>query len=165
MHFRRSQVSAAITWGMIPLTFWGVLPGTGCICTSGQYKLFCTGALDRGRCNGGQKTAPASQLAGCACQHCGGASATDSGEGQRACCQSSGSRDSAPGTCCHLIARSPATVSSEVTPPIRDALVVALLPPALDLSLVALPTVSKHVDQIDTGPPVDRVIVLCCLLI
>jgi hypothetical protein len=58
-----------------------------------------------------------------------------------------------------------ATISAEVVPPVADVFVVAISSPALNLSLVVFPTVSKHVEQIDTGPPVDRVIVLRCLLI
>jgi hypothetical protein len=165
MRFCRNQIGAAIMWGMIPLALWGGLPGTGCICANGQYKFFCAGSLGRVGCDSGRNAASASQSAGCTCPHCRGIATTDAAETSHACCHNDRGQGDPAGKCCHLVARSLATVSAEVAPPTTDALVVAILPPALNLSLVVLSTVSKHVEQIDTGPPIDRVILLRCLLI
>lgn len=163
MHFRRSQFAAAIMWGMIPLALLGSMPGAACICANGHYKLFCcAGALGHAGCNerNGGVTSPSASYS---CPFCRGEKSAS--RTAHVCCSSGQSQSSPTGKCCQLVARSPAAVSAEVVPPASDVFVVAILPPALNLSLVVLPTISKHVEQIDTGPPIDRVIVLRCLLI
>lgn len=50
---RKSQISAALVWAMIPLTLFASLPRTGCICANGQHKFFCQRHLTangNGRC-------------------------------------------------------------------------------------------------------------------
>src|SRR5688572_18140909 len=36
-----SYVRSALLWAMIPLTVFASRPVTGCMCASGEYKLFC----------------------------------------------------------------------------------------------------------------------------
>lgn len=163
MRFRRNHFAAAIMWGMIPLALLGSMPGAGCICANGQYKLFCcAGALGHAGCSA-QEGGVTSPSASCTCPFCRGEKSAS--RTAHACCPNGQSQSAPAGKCCQLVSRSPAVISAEVIPPIADAFVVAIMPRALNLSLVVLPTVSKRVEQIDTGPPVDRVIVLRCLLI
>ena len=41
MSIRKSRISIAVMWAMIPLTVLGGLPRIGCICANGQHKFFC----------------------------------------------------------------------------------------------------------------------------
>jgi len=165
MHFRQNYLCAVVMWGMIPLALFSGLPATGCVCANGQYKLFCAGALGRFAASSRGPGLAEEPSDSSVCPQCSGSTNDRLGEAKHSCCTSAKGEGIPCGKCCQLVKQNLATVSAEFAPPVTDAFVVAILPPALNLSLVVLPTISKHVEQIDTGPPVDRVIVLRCLLI
>jgi hypothetical protein len=41
MSIRKSRFTIAVLWAMIPLTVFAGIPRIGCICASGQHKVFC----------------------------------------------------------------------------------------------------------------------------
>jgi hypothetical protein len=155
-HFLRFS----LVLGLIPLALFSGLPATGCYCADGHYKFFCHNAL--ASVLSGEFSASSGNGG---CPHCSNASSAGGTGDKHSCCRHHAGQRNGSGKCCQLIARTLATVSADVAPPADSGLLVALMPPALDASLVVLPTFNNHAEQIDNGPPLDRVIVLHCLLI
>lgn len=167
MSYLRTQLSALVVWGMIPLSVWAGAPGTACLCASGQFKLFCAhdhhathlDALhDNGCCAAGHAS-------DAHCQQCAVAAEERGGEHEGDCCQ----HDASPGdgvrarSCCQPVLNALSMVSSPVSAPDHHA-------PAVTVEVAEPPAIAclaRSVEAVDfdTGPPQDRIIAFGHLLI
>lgn len=151
----RTRLSAAVVWGMIPLAAWASMPSTACVCSNGHVKLFCEYLLAWKQAN------PSGGASSC-CAH-------EAAEDNTDCCGacSRGGKSVTPGiaskSCCNPIVTLPsvppqtASVPCDGLPAVATAAeqVGALVHP----SFISVPT------DLDTGPPLDRVIAFRSLLI
>lgn len=168
MSHLRTRLSAVVVWGMMPLAAWAGAPSSGCLCASGQFKLFCghdhhatqDDTLHDTDCCGAEHASeahfqpcivevesPGSSHAGDCCQH-GATSPADGVRGRSAC---------------QPILNALSMISAPVSPPGDDAPTIAVQivePPAV----ASLNRAAEAVD-FDTGPPHDRVVAFRHLLI
>lgn len=168
MSYLRTQFSAVVVWGMIPLAVWAGAPSSGCLCASGQFKLFCAhdhhaphldASHDSGCCAVGQAS-------DAHCQQCAVDLEQRHGEHEGDCCQH-GSESPGDGvrarSCCQPVLNALSMVSAPVSAPDHDAPAVAVEvaePPAI----ACLARFVEAVD-FDTGPPQDRIIAFGHLLL
>ena len=161
----RTRQSAAIIWGMIPLAVWAGLPRTACVCANGQIKLVCRHVAtshmpddhesDRHSC--------------CVDTHEVAAEADSDHEAD--CCSSGscchGAAQGEPGigskACCKPILAVPSLAPESTTVTCDQALAVVSL--VDDIGALYRPAFSRDVAEVDTGPPLDRVILFRSLLI
>ena len=144
----RTAKSASVIWATILLAGWIGWPSTGCFCADGGFRFFCD--AHKHQANDGQR--------GC-CDH-------SRSVAQRDCCERSAPasrRVSNPG--CTPIAK-PAVIAPLVTSKhIPTDEVVALCPLPVEARPTSAAFAATQPAQLDTGPPVDLVISLQCLLI
>jgi hypothetical protein len=168
MRAMRSMGSAVVLGAMIPLTLLNSLPGTGCFCADGRFKLFCERCLHTDAPSGNDA------LAGKRCPCCFGRAGSGSvarcphcvPQGRASCCKQvarHGSEDSS--RCCTPVFRSPLAASSEVALPQNGEFVLASL--STDIVIESgWPKAGGHrIERADILPPVDLVIVHHVLLI
>lgn len=166
MTYFRTPLSAAVVWAMIPLAAWAGMPSRACVCANGDVKLFCA----RGTLTATSHEHEHASPRGANCCGSGNVAEADSNDdldccGSGFCCHGSESNGAGIGTkaCCKPILSAPsiapriASVPSDQLPAIVGTApqVGDLLRPSLDADLA----------EINTGPPVDRVIVFRSLLI
>lgn len=170
MTFFRTRCSAAIAWGMIPLALWAGLPSTACVCANGQIKLVCRHVA------AGHSTASRfsddheSECHSC-CHEMHEAIAESDSDHEADCCGRGlccyGAAQGEPGigskACCKPILAAPSLAPESATvtcdhPPAFVALVD-------EIGAIDLPAFAQDVAEVDTGPPLDRVIVFRSLLI
>lgn len=169
MRSSRTRLSAGIAWGMIPLALWAGLPSTACLCANGQLKLICRHlpAGETSHAGGVHHANPASSC----CHSDADLSEPHADEAHADCCGAGpGDRDPTP---------SGSGVASKAgCKPILTAPSAApkLAKSACDRSLVVQAVVERQgaltrplfaldAAELDTGPPLDRVIVFRSLLI
>jgi hypothetical protein len=164
----RSMGSAVVLGAMIPLTLLSSLPGSGCICADGRFKLFCE------RCLHGNAPSGNDALAGRRCPCCFGRADLEGvarcphcvPQGPAGCCkQAAPHGDEDSGRSCTAIFRSPLAGSSAIAMPQSDEFVRAL--PSTDPVLESgwLEAVGHQTERAGILPPVDLVIVHHVLLI
>ena len=174
MSFSRTRWSAAIAWGMIPLAIWAGLPSTACVCANGQLKLVCRHAA-----GGSVKDhSIASQSSsdhedGCHSSCC--ETHSDIAEvdldhdadccSSGSCCHSAASGVSGAGSkaCCKPILTAPSVAPELASGPCDQTLAVVSV--VDEAGAPASPSLTQDVAELDTGPPLDRVIVFRALLI
>ena len=168
MSFRKSRLSIALVWAMLPLTVLGSLPRMGCICADGQHKIFC----ERYRMNAADE--------GCVCCHGRPgkknevARKTDRGSaaGERACCKSKRpvhKTGELPTFCsgrpCRAVVDRPALITAvkvvlDLDQADQEPLLLALHPVSVDATSVSLE--ASHDNR---PPPTDLITTLGVLLI
>jgi hypothetical protein len=163
----RAQLASLLTWGMIPLALGASLPGKACQCANGNVKLFCAGPFQFA-----PHTRSVAEPRSCANHRaCGATHVIDcchAAEGAIGnCCEQASQHPSQPcGKCCKAISRAPANLVELVAPPDNHDSFQYLL--AIEPNFLGqfVPLYSAHqVERIDTGPPVDLVVVHHCFLI
>jgi hypothetical protein len=151
----RKLLRAAIVTGMILLAVFGSLPATSCYCADGHLKLFCAGHYASAQAPAGK-----SEHSGC-CQCGQNADSADSGGD---CCHAN--KPGKPcGKCCKEISKSLTTTVASVSMPALDSHVFAVLPTEVVVPHAFLSLRNAQLERIESGPPVDLVIVLRTLLI
>lgn len=166
----RNCTRRSIVWGLIPVAIFAGLPSTACQCADGRIKLVCTHLYQRAIVSEQDACQFAVDEHGC-CH----SSASCSGEEPATCCANSAAGDccdgcAAPGlngrhSCCTPVFTAPSAKPAVVAAPALERHLGLLPPlPAFRLQrLNAFVHFQRHAH--DTGPPVDLVITLCCLLI
>jgi len=156
---------------MVPLALAGGMPSTGCMCADGGFKLVCAHVY-RGLPRAEHAAiADGPQQRDC-CRHssdcCGephDGHVARSASGGDCCngCELPGIAGERP--CCTPVFSAPsATLIITAVPPLTEqALAVVAAEPVALQSLAAHAALQLH--ESDTGPPIDRVIALRCLLI
>lgn len=159
----RTQLSAVVVWGMIPLAAFAGLPSTGCLCANGQFKFFCEH----------RSSSPAHDFAGHAgcCTHehaavdCGCClAAVEEHEGD--CCQHGATL---PGdgvqsrSCCQPVFNAPGLSPVVASAPCDHSLCATVC--LVETGAAAHPAVAAETFEFDTGPPLDRVVAFRHLLI
>jgi hypothetical protein len=153
----RSQLTALLTWGMIPLAVWSGLPLAACQCPDGGIRLFCA-AMHAG--------IPAEQ----------GPSDCHHGPHRKCChekiahhnpcCDHSGDKSGSPCGKCKAIARATTIAVETVAPPTFDGQADGSL---VFFAMTSFPRQSdvqaRDVELLDTGPPLDLVLLQHCFLI
>lgn len=153
---------------MMPLALWAGMAPPECECADGQHRFYCPGAL-----NVVTKVSPDSKHACCLPKRCCQAAADKTVA--KSCCRADqasggntpGSRASGlPCGHCKSIPSSALALNKAVSLPELDraAFFVAAIFTAVSIDTVS-PTWSANLEPIETGPPLDRVIVFRCLLI
>src|SRR5262245_18423310 len=155
MTFLSRRVSGVVIWGMIALALWMSFPNAGCRCANGAFKFFCNG-------HGQSAPSNAADLAvtehGC-CHHRRPVARADCHDkstplGGQVCSKG-----------CTQLANPPAVApvpqSSHIVP--DSAVALDTVPLDVSVTLVALVATQPITDG--TGPPVDLVISLHCILI
>jgi hypothetical protein len=162
MPYFRRRLSDAVAWVMIPLAAWAGMPSTACLCANGHVKLFCQHAL-------GEKQAPVhpSPCGASCCTHETVHSVADDGDccGGGFCCHGGTSEKSGIGSkaCCQPILSSPSVAPQIVSVPCDPA--PAIVGIAEQIGALVHPAFIADLAEINTGPPLDRVIVFRSLLI
>ena len=164
MHVARSYRLNLIAWGMIPLAAWAGLPSTACLCADGGIKLVCSHP-------GCSEHAGHEYEAGSGSHCCGADAALEADPSvEHADCCGAAEHDSdehrdgvhAKAGCTPiLMAPSVAPKGASTACDSAPAIVVA----APDLAAPAAVCLPRDVAELDTGPPLDRVIVFRSLLI
>jgi hypothetical protein len=161
MTFFRTRLSAAIAWAMIPLAAWAGMPSTGCVCANGHLKLFCQHLLREMHAAGGHNTACGSDCCEAVADQDHDADCCGGGF----CCH--GPQSAKPGigskSCCNPILTAPSVAPQTVTVPCDQ--VPAVVTVALEIGAIVHPSFAFDAADVDTGPPLDRVIVFRSLLI
>ena len=150
----RTRIAALMSWGMIPLALWSGLPTTACQCPDGSIKLFCSGVYQAVIQHASANSKTAAEVRRSVHKNCCHAKATR----PPSCCDHPSSGK--PCGKCKAIGRTATTVVELVSPPGFDDQASGLY--ALDLSFApsAQPVIfSRNVELLDTGPPVDLVLV------
>ena len=173
MNFFRTRRSAAVAWGMIPLALWAGLPSTACVCANGQIKLVCRHAAGG---SAGQHIAHPSSPADadachlCCCEGHEAVAELDADHdadccGAGMCCHGASSDEAGIGSkaCCKPVLTAP-SVAPESTSVVCDQ-TPALVGLVEELEPLVRASFSRNVAEVDTGPPLDRVIVFRSLLI
>src|SRR5487761_1114743 len=158
----RTQLSAVVVWGMIPLAVFAGLPSTGCLCANGQFKFFCAHrcssptrevaghagyrAHEHAAADGSCCVAAVNEHEGDCCQH--GATLPGDGMQSRSCCQPVFNAPSL----------SPVAVSAPDDH--SPCLTVCLA----ETGAIAHPAAAPDTAEFDTGPPLDRVVAFRHLL-
>lgn len=161
---RRKAIGISIrrgaAWAMIPLAVLAGRPSTGCLCADGRHKEFCSGGTASGS---GDAHKPQEQHA-CCCR--AGMAACESSQHHEHDCRGGGrGKGVSQGGGCHCtplfnVAGSVSKTAGKIAGP---GLIAWQTPPnALGIHLVSVGALPL---ERTTGPPVDRVIVLRCLLI
>ena len=163
----RSRSSVAVAWGMIPLALWAGLPSTACVCANGKVKLVCRHAHlaashesdehDHGRhaccCEAIEAVEDSiSRETDC----CGGASCR---RGAAEDSQGIGSQ-----ACCKPILAAPSVAPKSAAAPCCDQ-APAVGACVAEIGALDCPAFARVPEELDTGPPLDRVIVFRSLLI
>lgn len=162
MTFFRTRPIAAVAWAMIPLAAWTGMPSTACLCANGHVKLFCQHALAKH----GPST-PASCSESC-CPHESEGIADDHDVG---CCgggicghdQQSDNAGIGSKACCKPILSAPSVAPQVVNVPFEQA--PAVIQVAEEIGALVHPLIIADLAEINTGPPLDRVVVFRSLLI
>jgi len=158
------QFRVAVAWAMVPMAMWAGMRVPECQCANGEHRLFCPGALG---IHLTQRVAhPAAAPASRAC--CQANNCSEGRGDEASCCNQPGASDSpsnSPCGHCQPVPAASATVTGSVAVPALDsAFFVAVVESGL--SAFALSPMSARVEMpIETGPPLDRVIVFHCLTI
>lgn len=161
----RTPLSVLVAWLMIALAVVAGMPSTGCLCANGQFKFFCghqhrvdpahgenatvgccadhLAAIDCDRC----LAAPAAKHDGDCCKHA--ASLPGNGVRSRSCCQP--------------VFNAAGISPTKVSAPRDDS--SRLGPCLVEADASAFPAVAADIDELDTGPPIDRVVAFRHLLI
>jgi hypothetical protein len=151
----RKRLSTATAWAMIPLAAWAGMPSTACICSNGRVKLFCQHLLGWKQAN-----PPA-----CASDCCAHKAAEDPSDCCSAC--SYGVESDVPGvgskSCCNPVVTSPSVPPETVSIPCHC--LPAVVAAVERIGATVRPSVISEPTDLDTGPPLDRVIVFRALLI
>lgn len=161
----RSRLSAAIAWAMMPLAVWAGMPSTGCVCANGHIKLFCqhsAGSSGHARHDSsGSGTGCCASEDAVECDHDHGTDCCGTGD----CCHSAKSAASgiASKACCKPILTAPIVAPQMVSVPQDQA--PAIVAAVQDVGALVRPAFVVEVDEFNTGPPLDRVIVFRSLLI
>lgn len=164
MNFRHSRCSVAVAWGMIPLALWAGLPSTACICANGQLKLVCRHSAPICASDDHE-----SDVHSCCEMHEANA---ESDSDQEADCCSSGmcchaAAQGEPGigskACCKPILAAPSLASESANVSCDQAPAAVAL--VVEIGALECPAFARDVAEVDTGPPLDRVIVFRSLLI
>jgi hypothetical protein len=155
MPLLRKLLRTTIVTGMILLAFLGSFPATSCYCADGHLKLFCAGHYV-------DSQAPAGKLERSSCCQCG--QDAELADGGSDCCH--GNNTGKPcGKCCKEISKSLTTTVASVAMPALDSHVFAVLPAEVVVPHAFLSLRNAQLERIESGPPVDLVIVLRTLLI
>ena len=173
MNFFRTRRTAAVAWGMIPLALWAGLPSTACVCANGRLKLVCRHVAGGPAGHHAAHLSSAADAGGCHSCCCEGHDAVTEFDSDRdadccgggVCCYGASSREAGVGSkaCCKPILTAPSVapestnVACDQTPALGDLVE--------DLEPLARASFSRDVAEVDTGPPLDRVIVFRSLLI
>lgn len=162
MHLLRR--SALVAWAMVPVAALASFPSTACVCANGRVKLVCAHSAS---------CAPHDHEGPCGTSSCCGSAEVDSA-GEPDCCGG--------GICCRG-AKSGNTANTWITTPVPSCQPISSLPgvasedafadfsAAIALTIICreiAPTPSfwvADVAELNTGPPLDRVIVFRSLLI
>ena len=165
---------------MIPLALLAGLPTTSCFCADGGFKLFCGGHVAGAIAAGQNQTSPDGKASPSdAPGHCPACAAKDSAarasEAQPANCDLAASNSccgedqlpisGSPTACCQLIESTTGTLTSVVALPDFTALGLANVVEIVSAPRLAAAALARSYDVFEIGPPVDRVIVHCSLLI
>jgi hypothetical protein len=185
MRNARRTLRCSTFWGMIPLALLAGLPTTSCFCADGGFKLFCGGHVAGAQTSASDSHVPSSNAqSGKVAQHCPAcpakdgaaddsaarASETQTANGDLAlsdsCCSTgqppvSGS----PTECCRLVESTTGTLTSVVPLPDLNALGFANVVEIVSAPRLVAAALARSFDVFEIGPPVDRVIVHCSLLI
>lgn len=165
MNPSRTPLWALVVWGMIPLAAFAGMPSTGCLCANGQFKFFCSHQYHSHEAHGGAANT------GCCSDHPAAAvdcccEVTSRTEQHSDCCQH-GATPPGDGlrsqTCCQPVFNAPSMSPVAVSVPCDDA-------PLLTVCLIETiasghPAVAPEAGELDTGPPLDRVVAFRHLLI
>ena len=165
MSLFRTQLSAFIVWGMIPLAVYAGLPSTGCLCANGQFKFFCSH-----RYQSVAVQVLSGRAAGCAEEQisadCSCCSAAIGAEHEDDCCQHGGAL---PGNgiqsqrCCQPVLSAPNLSWVVVASPSDRSLCLTVC--HVETGAIAHSAVAVETIKFDTGPPLDRVVAFRHLLI
>ena len=158
MKFFRTPLATAVAWAMIPLAAWAGMPSTACVCANGHVKLFCQHALAQ------KHSSARSGCASSCCPH-------ETGEADADCCGGGfcchGSKPESAGisskSCCQPILSAPSVAAQVVSVPCEQA--PAVIDVAEEIGALVHPSFIADLAEINTGPPLDRVIVFRSLLI
>lgn len=159
----RRRLSAAVAWAMIPLAAWAGLPSTACVCASGHVKLFCAHGA------GVAKPHDHQAALGCASSCCDWAYADCEHDsdccGSGFCCHGAKSESAsvASKACCKPILSAPSVAPRTVSLPCDQAQAVVTV--VQEIGALVHPSFIADLAEINTGPPLDRVIVFRSLLI
>jgi hypothetical protein len=166
---------------MILLALWSGLPATSCLCADGSFKLFCAGHLVSGQ--GAPSVllnANPSAQSNEAPRHCPACPSKESTSAASAdqslpcatvssdfaCCgKEQTPADGSPASCCRLIEPPDVTLTSVVLLPDFTPLGLPCMVEVVSAPRLAAAALARPYDVFETGPPVDRVIVHCSLLI
>lgn len=155
MFRRRSAISVCLTWAMVAIAVWISWPSSACICADGGFKLFCDA---QSRPSAGQPS-----CAGDCCQHRALiAQPTDAND----CCQHQVALGNGrTGQRCTPVLNPPAVapVPASIAVSCDQATAVPIV--AIECPYAAIGFSHAWLASLDTGPPLDRVIVLQRLLI
>ncbi|HET6879450.1 MAG TPA: hypothetical protein VFI31_04825 [Pirellulales bacterium] len=162
MIFLRTQLSAAIAWAMIPLAAWAGLPSTACVCANGHVKLFCQHALVQKH---------PSTAESCSKNCCGHEAVGLENDHDADCCGGGfcchGTKSENPGiaskACCKPILSAPSVAPQSVSLHCDQAQAVVAV--VQEIGALVHPSFIADLAEINTGPPLDRVIVFRSLLI
>ena len=144
----KSRLSGLVSWGLIGLALWMGLPSTACRCANGAVKLFC---------HGPGPIEPNPGRRGDCCQHTSAKLNSDS------------HHPTTP-TDCHYSCKGCSRVSNpQAVPPLARSSAGAELAithhGAIAIAPVHAGITAIHSLALATGPPVDLVISLHCILI
>ena len=152
----RTAKSASVIWATILLAGWIGWPSTGCFCEDGGFRFFCD--AHRHGSSSARVHQASDGLRGC-CDH-------SRSVAQRDCCERSASasrRVSNPG--CTPVTKPPVIAPLVTSKHIPTDEVVALCTLPVEARPTSAAFAATQPAQLDTGPPVDLVISLQCLLI
>ena len=166
MSFLPTRLSTAVAWAMIPVAAWAGMPSTACVCANGHVKLFCA--------HGAAIAKPHDHQAalGCMSSCCtSGAYADADCEHDADCCgggycchgAKAGTSDVSSKACCRPILTAPSVAPQTFSVPSEQAPAVIVV--AEEIGTLAHPSFIADLAEINTGPPLDRVIVFRSLLI
>ena len=151
----RIRLATATAWAMIPMAAWAGMPRAGCVCSNGTIKLFCQFRLDS------KQSAP-----GKCGSDCCGQKVTDDEIDCCAVCSirgKSGTPEIASKSCCNPILALPSVPTQKVSAPLghfpADVIATASAGTLLRSAFITVTA------ELNTGPPLDRVVVFRSLLI
>ena len=166
MTFFRTPLSTAVAWAMIPLAAWAGMPSRACVCANGNVKLFCAHGSRAATLHEHENVAAP-------CGHCcGPANVAEADSDHDADCCGSGfcCHGAKPGNagigakaCCKPILSAPSAAPDVVSVPCDQAPAVVAV--AQQVGALVHPSFIADLAEINTGPPLDRVIVFRSLLI
>ena len=161
MRNARRILRSSTLWGMIPLALWAGLPATGCFCADGSFKPFCTGhlAVTPGKNFADSNLAAARALRATQprCPACAAAMEDPSDD--------FAPLGGSPTACCQLSESTTVTLTPVLSMPDFAKFGGTVVVPVVIMPRFSVAQFASSHDVSETGPPVDRVIVNCSLLI